>query len=74
MFQYNVLGNKRVENVLTVTLSTFFLSLSLLSLVFSIFTKILSMALHRFKGAKVSQGSSMPKSNRVEESLLTITK
>jgi hypothetical protein len=31
MFQYNVLGNKRVENVLTVTLSTFFLSLSPLS-------------------------------------------
>ena len=36
--------------------------------------KNLSMALRRFKGAKVRQGSSVPKSKQEEESFLTINK
>jgi hypothetical protein len=38
------------------------------------FAKNLSMALRRFKGAKVRQGSSVPKSKQEEESFLTINK
>jgi hypothetical protein len=50
-----------------------FLSLSSLWAL-SMFTKNLNMALRRFKVAKVRQGSSVPKSNTNEASLLTINK